>query len=79
MVTEFRRVLFDLVDTTPAPRPSNAKIVNARDALLTRLSVCERQRGLFPTLVAVDFYRQGDVFGAVDELNRVGEAAPAAR
>ncbi len=67
------------VDTTPAPRPSNAKIVNAHGALLTRVRACERQRDLFPTLVAVDFYRQGDLFGVVDELNRVGGSAPAAR
>jgi len=57
------------IDTTPAPRPSNAKLVNARKVLLRRVRRCERQRGLTAGLIAVDFYRQGDLFGVVDELN----------
>ena len=32
-----------------------------------------------PNIVAVDFYRQGDVFGAVDTLNGVGGAPAGAR
>lgn len=57
------------IDTSPAPRPSNAKIVNDRDVLLRRVRRCERIRGLPAGLVAVDFYRQGDVFEAVEKLN----------
>jgi hypothetical protein len=57
------------IDTTPAPKPSNAKIVNAYDALLARAKQCQTERGKRPNLVAVDFYRTGDLFRAVRTLN----------
>ncbi len=57
------------IDTSPAPRPSNAKKVNARGPLLRRIRHCEKQRELTANLVAVDFYREGDLFGVVDALN----------
>lgn len=57
------------IDTSPAPRPSNAAIVNERDALLARVRQCDRQRDLTANLIAVDFYEEGDVFGAVAKLN----------
>lgn len=60
------------VDSSPAPRPSNAKIVNQKDFLLNRVAMCERVRGIQPTILAVDFFREGDVVGAVNELNGVG-------
>ena len=60
------------VDTTPAPRASLAEIVNARAALLARARTCERIRHRLPNLVAVDFFRRGDLLGVVDELNGVG-------
>ena len=37
-----------------------------------RLAACRRERGLLPNLVAVDFYRQGDLFAVVDRLNATG-------
>jgi hypothetical protein len=57
------------IDTSPAPKPSNAAKVNQHDALLDRIRQCERQRGLQANLISVDFYREGDLFGVVDELN----------
>jgi hypothetical protein len=57
------------VDTSPAPRPSNAAKVNARDALLARIRQCEEQRGVSANFISVDFYRQGDVFEVAEELN----------
>lgn len=57
------------IDTSPTPRPSNAGKVNAREALLGRIRECERRRGLSANLIAVDFYREGDVFDVVEELN----------
>ena len=57
------------VDTTPAPRKANAREVNAAGFLDRRLAECRRRRGLLPNLVAVDFYREGDVLAAVDRLN----------
>ena len=59
------------VSTDPTPRPSDATKVNAREPLLRRLRECERVRAQLPNLVAVNFYRRGDVFGVVDELNGV--------
>jgi len=59
------------IETTPAPRPSNAEIVNAREVLLDRARECQRERGMLPNILAVDFYRSGDLFGVVDVLNRV--------
>ena len=58
------------IDTSPAPKPSNAAKVNTHDALLDRVRHCEEQRGLMANLIAVDFYGEGDLFGVVQELNR---------
>ena len=59
------------VSTDPTPRPSDAANVNAREPLLRRMRECERVRRHLPNLVAVNFYRRGDVFGVVDTLNGV--------
>jgi hypothetical protein len=59
------------IDTSPAPRPSNAAKVNAYDLLLARARQCESERGLMPNVIAVDFYETGDVFRVVDTLNDV--------
>jgi len=64
------------IDTTPAPKPSNAAIVNQRDYVLARARQCEKERGKRPTILAVDFALTGDVVGAVAVLN--GVSAPAA-
>jgi hypothetical protein len=57
------------VDTTPIPRASLAAVVNAHSALLRRTETCRRVRHRLPNLVAVDFYKQGDVRGVVRVLN----------
>jgi hypothetical protein len=62
-------LLNNWVDTTPNPRPSLAAVVNARAALLARAQTCQRLRSRVPNLVAVDFYRRGDVLGVVRALN----------
>lgn len=59
------------IDTAPAPRPSNAGKVNARRFLLRRVRRCERVRKRRANLIAVDFYRHGDLVRVVDELNGV--------
>ena len=58
------------IDTSPAPKPSNAAKVNAHDALLDRIRHCEERRGLKANLIAVDFYGEGDLFEVAAELNR---------
>jgi hypothetical protein len=68
------------IETTPAPRPSNAELVNAHDFLLSRARQCQSQRSRLPNLLAVDFYGRGDLFGVVDVLNGLSarpETAPA--
>jgi hypothetical protein len=57
------------VDTTPVPRASLAATVNARRELLARAEMCQRIRHRLPNLIAVDFYRRGDVLGVVNALN----------
>jgi hypothetical protein len=57
------------VDTTPTPRASMAEAVNAHSALLKRAQTCQRIRHKLPNLVAVDFYKRGDVLGVVRALN----------
>jgi|SRR5215207_4108205 len=57
------------INTDPVPRPSNAAVVNAYDALLRRARACERSRGRRVGLLAVDFYKRGDLFRVVDTLN----------
>jgi hypothetical protein len=57
------------VTTDPLPLPSDAAKVNAYEPLMRRAGTCRRIRRHRPNLVAVNFYEQGDVFGAVDRLN----------
>lgn len=59
------------VDTPPNPRPSVARRVNAFDFLWGRVSRCVEQRKRTPNMIAVDFYRVGDLFRVVDKLNDV--------
>jgi hypothetical protein len=60
------------VDTSPAPRKTIAREVNARGFLEPRLTRCREQRGLLPTIIAVDFYRQGGVFATADRVTLEG-------
>jgi len=64
------------IETTPAPKPSNAEIVNAYDFLLARARACQKERRHLPNVIAVDFYHTGDVVGVARTLN--GITAPAA-
>lgn len=59
------------VDTAPNPRPTIARKVNSFDFLYERVRRCEVDRQLFPNMVAVDFYREGDLFKVADKLNGV--------
>ena len=67
------------IETTPAPRPSNAEIVNAYDLLLRRARACREERNRLPNIVAVDFYSVGDLFRVVRTLNGVDERGTVAR
>jgi hypothetical protein len=67
------------IETTPAPRPSNAEIVNAYDLLLARARACRDERHRLPNIVAVDFYDVGDLFRVVRTLNGLDEVGVIAR
>jgi hypothetical protein len=57
------------VTTDPTPRPSNAQKVNAYATLLARARACRRMRNHVPNLIAVDFYRRGQLFRVAKTLN----------
>lgn len=61
------------IESTPAPRPSNAVVVNAEAAVLARARQCGRERGKVPNVIAVDFAATGDVVRAAAVLNGVVE------
>ncbi|HET9951698.1 MAG TPA: hypothetical protein VFS09_07900, partial [Candidatus Eisenbacteria bacterium] len=61
------------IETAPSSLPSNAEIVNAYDVLLKRARACRRERGMTPNLIAVDFYRTGDLFKVVRTMNGIPE------
>jgi hypothetical protein len=64
------------IETTPAPRPSNAKLVNAEAVLLQRAKQCRRLRGKVPNVIAVDFAATGDVVHAAAVLNGLERPLP---
>jgi len=63
------------IESTPAPRPSNAVIVNAESVLVARARECKRVRGKLPNVIAVDFAATGDVVQAAAVLNGLAPAA----
>ena len=67
------------IDTAPTPKPSNAAIVNAYPFLLARAEECEKDRNHIPNIVAVDFYRTGDLLRVVNHLNGVDQRENAGR
>ena len=56
---------------TGAPRPSDAARVNAYQPLLARAQRCEQIRHHLPNLLAVNFYKEGDLFRVVNTLNGI--------
>jgi hypothetical protein len=65
------------IETTPAPLPSNAAIVNSYDVLLKRALALKKSRKMMPNLIAVDFYKTGDLIRVVDALNGVEQSQTA--
>ena len=53
------------------PSIADAEELNRFDVLLPRALACQRERGMIPNLVAVNFYARGDLLRAVDVLNGV--------
>ncbi len=48
---------------------SDARTINALGVLGPFLARCEKERGMLPNFVAVNFFNEGDLFRAVDQLN----------
>ena len=57
------------VTTPPTSLPSIAAKVNAHDFLMERVEVFRKERGRTPNIIAVDFYKTGDLVEVVQELN----------
>jgi len=64
------------IETTPAPKPSNAEIVNAYDYVLKRARTCQEERHRLPNIIAVDFYDVGDLFRVARTLNGLDYVRP---
>ncbi|HEX6589242.1 MAG TPA: hypothetical protein VF039_09475, partial [Longimicrobiales bacterium] len=47
------------IETAPAPRPSNAEIVNVREVVDERTRRCTSARGRLVNVLAMDFFRSG--------------------
>ena len=54
-----------------APDPAVAAVLNQPDVLVNRATACKQRRGMFPTIVAVDDFGEGDLTDAVRQLNGV--------
>jgi hypothetical protein len=63
------------VSTDPVPKPSDAARVNAYKPLLARAQACQRIRHHLPNLLAINFYKEGDVFKVVNTLNGIGNGS----
>ena len=63
------------IETTPAPRPSNAAVVNAYDVLYGRARKCAAERKHKVNVVQVDFFQTGDLMRVVDSLNLAGSSS----
>jgi hypothetical protein len=64
------------IDRFPPPLEANKAILK-RKFIIERAKKCQRERGHLPNLIASDFYDQGDLVGAVRELNGLGDVPPA--
>ena len=65
------------IESTPAPKPSNAAIVNSYDFLLDRARECMKERKHLPNIIAVDFYKVGDLLGRGAHAERAGDPGAA--
>jgi hypothetical protein len=57
------------VSTPPASLVSNARRVNTKRFLLNRATECKDRRGRTPSLIPVDFYKEGNLQSAIETLN----------
>lgn len=55
----------------PLSTPKLSLEANSNPFFLQRAQQCQKEAGRIPNFITVDFYRQGDVFKAVDALNQV--------
>ena len=53
------------------PSQDEAQIANQYEVLMTRAQECRERAGQQPNFIAVDWYREGDLFRVVSELNDI--------
>jgi hypothetical protein len=51
------------------PVPVEARLVNRYASIMAHVERCRRQRGMEPTVIAVDFFDTGDALRVVHDLN----------
>jgi hypothetical protein len=56
------------VDRFPPPLTDNRR-ASQRSSLLAYARRCQRERGLLPSLIAVDYYDEGDIVDVARQLN----------
>ncbi len=64
--------LFELnhfITNNQPPSAQTARDVNSYSVLMGRVRQCEAERGLEPTIIAVNFYDQGDLLQVTHDLN----------
>lgn len=59
------------VTTSSPPSVEQGRRDNTHEMLMERVRECEKERGMLPNLLGVNFAEQGDLLGVVDELNGV--------
>jgi hypothetical protein len=57
--------------STGAPNPAHGRRMNTEQVLTDRVERCQRERGRKATIVAVDWFDEGDLLDVVDQLNNV--------
>jgi hypothetical protein len=57
--------------STGAPNPAHGRRINTENVLADRVERCQRERGRKPTIVAVDWFDEGDLLDVVNDLNHV--------
>ncbi len=59
------------IDRYP-PSPAANRSILREEAIVRRARRCRRERGMLPTLIATDFYDEGELVRAVQRLNGLG-------
>jgi hypothetical protein len=59
------------LDTGGLPAKSLADDVNSTDVLTERAETCRQRLGQAPSIIAIDFYNEGNILGVIERINHV--------